>query len=173
MENINEGKYEGKYEIFTTKADAINKFRQMQGICREELTDRSRIEFRCSRKGKITVTNPKRRSDKTVPSSTMLFANVVEQDGKTYVTYYTTYSGLNNAFNFINITIMIIMCIIAIVLAVTTDDMISPILLGLSLLLYIYELFRNSKEKTNFPKDAEIMVNELKKRVEAINLWDK
>ncbi len=169
MENINEG----KYEIFTTKADAINKFRQMQGICREELTDRSRIEFRCSRKGKITVTNPKRGNNNTASSSTMLFAKVIEQDGKTYATYYTTYSGLNNAFNFINITILIIVCIIAIVLAVTMDNMITLILLGLSLLLYIFELFRNRKEKTNFPKDSEIMINELQKRVEAINKWDK
>ena len=29
---------QGEFEIFTTKADAIDKFMQMQGVCREELS---------------------------------------------------------------------------------------------------------------------------------------
>ena len=49
---------QGMFEIFTSKADAINKFMQMQGVCREELSSENLIEFYCSKKGKISITNP-------------------------------------------------------------------------------------------------------------------
>lgn len=49
---------QGEYELFTTKADAIDKFMQMQGLCREGFNDYQQIEFSCTKKGKITVTNP-------------------------------------------------------------------------------------------------------------------
>ena len=52
---------QGKFEICATKTDAIDKFMQMQGLCREEINGYQRIEFYCTRKGKITVTNPPSR----------------------------------------------------------------------------------------------------------------
>ena len=52
---------QGKYELFTTKADAIDKFMQMQGVCREELSSDKQIEFYCSKKGKVTITNPTKK----------------------------------------------------------------------------------------------------------------
>ena len=40
---------QGKFEVFTTKADAINKFMQLVGYCREELTYNRRLSFYCSK----------------------------------------------------------------------------------------------------------------------------
>ena len=164
---------QGKFEIFTTKADAIDKFMQMQRVCREELSSENLIEFNCSKKGKIAITNPPRKHIKN-KNSTNLFAEIIEEDGKTYVTYFTVYSHFNNVLKFTSLIMLIAMAIIAVVLAVANvDKTISPIVLVFCLLFFVFQLFNSAKEQNNSPKDSEIMIKELQKRVEAINLWDK
>ena len=164
---------QGKFEIFTTKADAIDKFMQMQGVCREELSSENLIEFYCSKKGKITITNPPKRHIEHT-NSTNLFAEIIEEDGKTYVTYFTVYSHFNNVLKFISLIMSIAMAIIAIVLAVANIGITaSPIILGFCLLIFVFQLFYSAKEQKNSPKDSKIMIKELQKRVEAVNLWDK
>ena len=69
---------------------------------------------------------------------------------------------------------LITMAILAIVLAVTNvDKTVSPIILVLWLAFYLCCFFNSTKEQINSPNDSEIMIKELQKRVEAINLWDK
>ncbi|MBR6743138.1 MAG: hypothetical protein IKL94_01425 [Clostridia bacterium] len=164
---------QGKYELFTTKADAIDKFMQLQGICREEISGEKPIDFYCTKKGKIIITNP---PTKRVEShhSTNLFAEVVQQEGKTYVTYYTKFDKLNNILNLIFIVIYLLIGVLAIVFAIASKNEIYylPILL-FGVLLFGYNLLVNTKEETNSPKDSEILIKELEKRVEAVNLWDK
>ena len=46
-------------------------------------------------------------------------------------------------------------------------------ILFLGLLLFGFKLFSATKEEKNSPMDSEILINELEKRVEAVNLWDK
>ena len=70
---------QGKFEIFTTKADAIDKFIQMQGVCTEKISDENPIQFYCTKKGKIIITNPPRRRVEN-HYSTNLFAEVVQQE---------------------------------------------------------------------------------------------
>ena len=164
---------QGQFEIRTTKADAIDKFMQMQGFCREELSSENLIEFYCSKKGKIAITNPPKRHIEHT-NSTNLFAEIIEEDGKTYVTYFTAYSHFNNVLKFIYFIMLIVMAIIAIVLAVANvDKTVSPIVLVFCLLFFVFQLFNIAKEQKNSPKDSEIMIKELQKRVEAVNLWDK
>ena len=164
---------QGKFEIFTTKADAIDKFMQMQGVCREELSSENLIEFYCSKKGKIAITNPPKKHIEHT-NSTNLFAEIIEEDGKTYVTYFTVYSHFNNVLKFISLIMLIVMAIIAIVLAVANvDKTVSPIVLVFCLLFFVFQLFNSAKEQKNSPKDSKIMIKELQKRVEAVNLWDK
>ncbi len=169
MKKINQG----RYEILTTKSDAINKFMQMQGMCREKVSDENRIEFYCSKKGKITITNPPTRSVRG-HISTELFADIVEQNGKTYVSYYTSFSKVNNALKSIFFILDMVINIILLIFAFLSDDKIWFLLvLALSLGGFIFYLFNNLKEEKNSPEDSKILINELKKRVEAVNLWDK
>ena len=164
---------QGKFKIFTTKADAIDKFMQMQGVCREELSSENLIEFYCSKKGKIAINNPPKKHIEHT-NSTNLFAEIIEEDGKTYVTYFTAYSHFNNVLKFISLIMLIVMAIIAIVLAVANvDKTVSPIVLVFCLLFFVFQLFNSAKEQKNSPKDSKIMIKELQKRVEAVNLWDK
>ena len=164
---------QGKFEIFTTKADAIDKFMQMQGVCREELSSENLIEFYCSKKGKIAITNPpSRHIERTY--STSLYGEVIEQDGKTYVSYYTVYSYYNNILKTISLVLLTVMSVFAILSAIADSGKKAPyIIFVLCCALFIFQLINTLKEKKNAPRDSKIMVEELEKRVEAVNLWDK
>jgi len=164
---------QGEYEIFTTKAVAIDRFMQMQGVCREEISGETPIQFYCSKKGKIVITNPPTRRVEG-DNSTELFADIVEKDGKTYVTYYTVFDTANNILKMIFLTMYFILTIVAIILAITKMDTSVPlIVLIFCLIILVSRLFSGSNEKSSSYKDSEIMINELEKRVKAVNLWDK
>ena len=164
---------QGKYKLFTTKADAIDKFMQLQGVCREELSNDYLIQFYCSKKGKISITNPPKR-DFENESSTSLFAEIIEQDGKTYISYYTAFSKSHNILKKIFIVIYLLMAIFAIAVAIIgkVKTYYLPILI-FGVASFSIKLFAGTKEKKNSLKDSETLINELEKRVEAVNRWDK
>lgn len=164
---------QGEFEIFTTKADAIDKLRQMQGICRENISGDNAIEFLCQKNGEIFITNPPRRRVEN-DNSTVLFAKVVEKDGKTCVTYYTSFSKSTNALKLIFLLIDFLMAAISIVFVVLSKSQMYylPILV-LTLPFFGFKFFFVTEEENNSQKDSEILIKELEKRVEAVNLWDK
>lgn len=164
---------QGKYEIFTTKEDAIDKFMQMQGVCRGEISGENPIKFYCSKKGEISITDPPTRHVENT-NSTSLFAEVIEQDGKTYAAYYTVFSKFSNVLKLILLAIDIIVVVFAIIFAIkSADKTASLIVFVLGLVFFISQLFTSTQEGKNSPNDSEILVKELEKRVDAVNLWDK
>ena len=164
---------QGEFEVFTTKADAIDKLMQMQGICREEISGENAIQFYCLKNGKITITNPPTRRVEN-DNSTILFGRVIEKDGKTYVTYYTAFSKSNNVTKLIFLLMDFLMVAISIVFIVfsKTQMYYLPILI-LALPLFCFKFFVGTKEEKNSKIDSEILIKELEKRVEAVNFWDK
>jgi hypothetical protein len=163
----------GKYEISTTKADAIDKFIQMQGICREEISGEHAIEFYCSKKGKICITNPSTRHIENM-NSTILYAEVIEQDGKTYVTYYTEFSRFTNIFKIIFLAVVIMIALFEIVFAITNVDKAGFSLISiLGVVLFSWQLLNGTKEGKNSRTDSDILIKELERRVLAVKLWDK
>lgn len=161
MKKINQG----KFEISTTKVDAIDKFLQMQGVCRKKISGENPIQFYCTKKGKIVITNPPTRSVER-ENSTKLFADIVEQEGKTYVKYYTVFDRTNNILKMFFLTMYIIMAIVAIILAITNvDTSVSLIVLVFCLTFFVFKLFSATNEKNNSPNDFEILINELKKEL--------
>lgn len=164
---------QGRFEVFTTREDAIDKFMQMQGICREEISGENLIEFYCHKNGKIIITNPPTQRIES-DNSTNLFAEILEQDDKVYVIYYTSFSKSNNILKYIFFVLYLLMGVFAIVITIHTNDKIYYLpIFFLGLLLFSFQLFSATKEKKNAPRDSRIMVEELEKRVEAVNKWDK
>ena len=45
--------------------------------------------------------------------------------------------------------------------------------LAFGLISFGIKLFYSTKEEKNSPKDSAVLIKELEKRVEAVNLWDK
>lgn len=165
--------HQGDFEIFTTKSDAIDKFRQMRGFCREELSGENHIWFECLKNGKIAITDPP-GGRKSFLNSTELSAKIVEREGKTFVTYYTAFSRFNNIYKMILLIFNAILTVFALVITFISDYKLYSIIgLCLFLVLFIVELFSVSKEGENSPKDSEILVKELEKKVEAVNNWDR
>ncbi len=164
---------QGEYQLLTTKADAIDKLMQMQGICSEEISGENAIQFYCLKNGKITITNPPTRRVEN-DNSTILFGRVIEKDGKTYVTYYTAFSKSNNVTKLIFLLMDFLMAAISIVFVVLsrTQMYYLPILI-LALPLFSFKFFVDTKEEKNSKTDSEILIKELEKRVEAVNYWDK
>ena len=164
---------QGKYELFTTKEDAIVKLMQMQGLCREEISDYQRLEFYCSKKGKITVTNPPSKHIENTLSTT-LYAEIIEQEGKTYVAYHTVYSNGNNVLKIISLVLLAAMSVLAVIFALGHSDKKAPfVVFALCCAFFILQLINTLKEKKSAPEDCRILIKELEKRVEAVNLWDK
>lgn len=159
---------QGKIEVFTSKGDAINKLMQMQGFCQSKLSNNNSIEFFCTKKGKFAISNPPTPLVSR-ENSTKLFGNIIEDDNKTYITFYTTYSNANNITKIIYLIIMVVSTI----LSFFVDKTVPRIILILCFLLFGYMLFITVKEKDNSPVDSNILISELKRRVDAINNWDK
>ncbi|MBE6793037.1 MAG: hypothetical protein E7534_06055 [Ruminococcaceae bacterium] len=164
---------EGKYEVFTTREDAIEKFMQLEGVCREEISGENQIAFYCYESGNVYITDPPARSaDNT--NSTNLYGKVITQDGKTYVTYYTGFRKSNQVFKIISLIFMILLAIGAIVLSVIQKNItVSVVALALCLIVVVNNLRDSAREGQNSPRDSEILVKELERRVEAVNKWDK
>ena len=164
---------QGRYEISTTKADAINKFKQMEGYCRQKISGDNAISFYCTKKGRIVITKPQSRnvSDE---NSTTLFADIVEMDGRTYLDYYTEYDKTYNIFNFIIIIISIIFIAFSIIFFVDKPNDIYYIYIGCGALITLgYELFICFNQKKYSPNDSKKLIEALEERINAVNNWEK
>lgn len=163
---------QGKFEICTSKADAIDKLMQMQGVCAEKISDDSHIEFYCNRRGKIILCHITRRITLD-DTSTKLYGEVVEQEGKTHVTYYTMFDKFSNITNVVFLLISLLLVILGVVLSVLSGKTFFLIIVPFWLLFLGYRLHKQINGKANSQKDSETLIKELEKRVQAVNLWDK
>ena len=158
---------EGKYAISTTKYDAISKFMQLQGACRETLTADERIQFYCSKKGRLTITDPPSIGAK-YRNATNLYGRVIEQDDETYVTYYTGFSKWNYYGHLVGIVISILGAILALFL----EGFTTLILTFLCIVVLVADYQKTLKGKANAWLDSDILIRELEERVNAVNRWD-
>ncbi len=164
---------EGRYELFTTKADAIDKLMQLEGSGRRTLSGDHAIYFYCSEKGEIVISNPPTRHVGN-ETSTDLFGEVVEDDGKTYVTYYTAYSRSSTVFKLIHYVVNILLTAVCVAVAVMSGEKgLALLWLLFGLAFFVYRLVVDVKEPKHAPQDAAILVEELENRVDAVNYWDK
>lgn len=162
---------QGKYEIFTTREDAIDKFMQLQGVCREEISGENAIQFYCTEDGTIIISNPPRKY--SPDNSTDLFAEIIEENSKTYVSYYTRFSKSNIVYKYIFYTICIIVWSIAVIFSIAKANIFRAVLYTACLVFFGLNFGTASQDEKNSPKDSEILIKELEKRVNAVNLWDK
>ena len=163
---------QGEFPIFTTKEDAIGKFRQMQGICRNQMSDDERIEFLCTRKGRIHLGEPSSRRGPQNP--TELFGKVIARDGKTYVTYYTAFSGAGHVSNLATLLLGIAVTVFGIVFAVSAKEpAVTLAVLILCLGFWFYQLLVNLQKQNSAPADSYVLIKELERRVDAVNHWNE
>lgn len=159
---------QGRYTLTCTKEEAIERFREMDGYCREKLSDEYPVFVGCTGKGEIGIGSRTRRT--VVGNPTKLYAQIVEEADKTYITYYTAFSKFDNIFNVIAFVFYLIMSIFAIVYAKTSVALIVAIVCAVS---FVRQLYASANGKNYAYQDSETLIKVLEERVNAVNRWDE
>ena len=160
---------ETTYEVCGTREDVIDKLRQLQGVCRETISDDRKIEFYCSKKGNISISNPYNKYIEN-QHSTELFGKVVSENNKTYIKIYVTY---NKFTNFLKKSICLIDVLVAVLAMIFVDKPYSFIVLFICFIFFVYNLISCNNEKDSAPFDSDILKQEIEKRIDALKNWDK
>lgn len=167
---------EGRYELTCTKEEAIERFQEMEGICRETISDDRAIAFYCTKKGKIVVSDPPRRRKGGIfyDSATALRGQIVEEEDKTYLTYHTAFSKFESVTKVVYAILYIIIGIFAIVTAVANSASALAVIICIAFVaLFIHRMHIIVNEKSHAVQDSEIMIKVLEERVNAVNRWDE
>ncbi len=167
---------QGRYELSCTKEEAIERFQEMAGICREHISDDRAIAFYCTKKGEIAVSDPPRRARNGAlyDSATTLYGQIVEEKDETYLTYYTTFSKFESVMKVIYVMLYMIMGVFAIAAAIANrESALTVILCVAGLVFLVRRLYIVVNEKSHAWQDSEVMINVLKERVNAVNRWDE
>ena len=165
---------QGQYELNCTKEEAVERFREMAGYCREKLSDDNPIHFSCSKKGRIVICDPPRGRHSFNDACTKLYGEIVAQEGEVYVTYYTTFDKANSVLQMIFNIIYLIMAVFAIAFAIIKAESFITLLVCIAcLVISVRQLYVGSQEKGYFYQDSEILIQVLEERVKAVNRWDE
>ena len=163
---------QGRYALTCTKEEAVDRFREMEGPCREHISDDKPLSFSCSRKGRIVVCDPiSRRAD---DACTRLCGEIVEQEGGVYVTYYTTFDKTLSVIQTIGNLLYVVMSLVAIGSAIIkAESTLVLIACIVCLVMSVHHLYVSANEKGYSYRDSEILINVLEERVKAVNRWDE
>lgn len=164
---------QGKLKLHTSKNDAINKFLQLQGVCKDvKNSNNCRVEFFCNKKGKISIVSLRDRySIKNSQILTELYAQVIENSGETYISYYTSLKKEK----IIIIWSAFIVAIIVLLLSLLILDrkILTLGIIFLCIYALIYQLSSIKREKDNPSENSEIYIRVLEQKVDTVNNWEK
>lgn len=164
---------QGKLEFFTSKADAINKLIQLQGVCKDiENSNNCSIYFYCNKNGKITVESLRSRHDpKKAQIFTRLYGEITEQNDKAYINYYTVFNYMSV---FARISFFIIAIIILSIFMIFVSDKIKALIaIVVCVIGLVFQLITIEKEKKNLSENSNTLIDVLENKVNIINNWDK
>lgn len=167
---------QGRYELSCTKEEAIERFQEMAGYCREQISDDRAIAFYCMKKGKIVVSDPHHRTKGGIfyDSPTTLRGQIVEEGDKTYLTYYTTFSKFESVTKVVYAILYMIIGIYALVSAIANRESVLAVIICIAFVVFfIRRIYVMMKEKKHAWQDSEIMIKVLEERVNAVNRWDE
>ena len=165
---------QGRYALTCTKEEATQRFQEMEGYCREHISDDNPIRFSCSKKGRIVICDPPRGRSSFNDACTKLYGEIVAQEGEVYVTYYTTFDKVDSVIKMIFNLFYVIMSLLAIALAITKAESFITLLVCIGcLVISVRRLYVGSHEKGYSYQDSEILIQVLEERVKAVNRWDE
>lgn len=163
---------QGKFDVCTSKVDAIDKLMQLQGVCQEKNSNNCRIEFHCNKHGKIIIESQvSRHSPKKAKIFTKLYGNVTKQNNKTYVNYYISFDK-NGVFR--RLSAFLIAAIVLLFFLVFVPNK-TKVLIALILCIIglIFQLFSIEKEKSNLNLNSDTLIKVLENKVNIVNNWEK
>lgn len=156
-------------EAGDTPERTIEKLRQQQGVCRTADFDGDPIEFFCSKKGKISVSNIARKRPE-YDRSTYVLGEVTVENDKTVVKIYTVYDRLNYFVRLLCLGLSVVAGVLALLFA---EGAVSVIGLLIAIVFSISLCVSSFNEKQTMHTDFEIMKAEIANRVQAVADWEK
>lgn len=170
---IEQSELEVKADFKTT----IERLKDQQGICRETDSRQVTLEFFCHDDGRICICNySRRRQRRDTNRLYSVIGQVVTEEEKTKVKIYSIFNRINYFLSAVAAVLYLVMFALYFIIAYKagivpgTKDLYLLILSVFAILLYPLS-FR--KEKRTKEADLYIMKNEIIKRVNAIDKWDK
>lgn len=158
------------YEIDLPKEDVIRRLIEQDGFCRNDDTNGYQLEFNCYKDGLFLVIDP--GFDRQV----FLQGYVESEQGKTIVNV----EKVKAKGRFLSSVISTAICfIISIVITVFTfmnggfNEIEDFLKLALILVLPIFSISAEFKEKNAIPTDTEIMLKEIDNRINGVIRWDE
>jgi len=163
---------QGRYALSCTKEEAIERFQEMAGYCRERISDDNPIRFSCSKKGRIVIYDPP-NGRSVNDACTKLCGEIVAQEGRVYVAYYTTFDKADSVIKMICNLVYVIMSLLAIAFAIIKAESFTTLIAIGCLVLSVRLLYVSVNEKGYSYQDSEILIKVLEERVKAVNRWDE
>ena len=132
----------GTLQVFTSKADAISRLMQLQGVCKDvKNSNNCRIMFHCNKQGKIIIESEWDRYDpKKAKIFTTLYGEIIEQDDKTQINYYTAFDKSSVRKRIAAFIVSIIVLLICLVLAASEAIVRIMITASVGIVVCIYVL---------------------------------
>ncbi len=164
---------QGKFEIFTSKTDAISKLIQLQGICKDiKNSNDCRIMFHCDKRGKITVeSDDDRYNPKKALILTKLYGEIIEQANKTYINYYISLANKNI---FLRIGVFVSAIIILLIFGLFIDDKFKVLIaIVICVIGLVFQCISIKNEKRDPSLNSKILIKVLEDKINTINNWEK
>ncbi len=168
---------QSELEIKTDCKTAIERLKAQQGICRETDSRQVTLEFLCHDDGRICVCNYSRNKPRRDPNRLYsVIGQVTEENGKTKVKIYSLFNRTNYILSAVAAILYMVVFALYFVTAYKagivpgTKDLYLLIFSVFAILLYPLRFRKQERDKAN---DLYIMKQEIIKRVNAIDKWDK
>ena len=171
MKKINQG----KFEVYASKTDTINRFMQLQGLCKDvKDSNDGLIDFYCNKNGKIKIECYEERLKFNLKNSRILcklYGTITECNNQTYIDYFTT---LKISSIFVRISFFLIAIVILSLSLLLPVDKIKVLIVIICLIIaLIFQVISILKEKNNPHINSETLIIALENKVNIINNWDK
>lgn len=169
-------------EVNKSVRDTIQCLEEQSGICREEISDDIRLEFNCSKKGKLSVFyayNDIRRNyglaraiDKSLCQYTVA-GQVMEENNKTVVKITSVYRKTGLLKNIVIIIFALIFSVFYILSSFVCFNLYAFLIpIGLASTMIMIYIINTRKLHMKKKENIELMECVVKKRVVNVNHWD-
>lgn len=160
---------QGKLKLNTSKSVAIDRFLELQGTY--SVTKGARhpsLELSCSRYGDICIKYyMSKYNEKYSGLPSQLNAQIIEENGETYVSYYTS---MNNSRVILVCGALISTIILCLLFIISIQVLIAAVACIIALIIYVYSVLN---DHSNPYANSDVYVNALKKYIDAVNNWEK
>ena len=152
--------------------DTINKLRLQNGLCRKTNFDEEKLRFKCSKKGKIIVDN---NSLLSYIGGYKYYAagEVLVEDGKTVVKVYSINARYRVIFHSLIAVLLTLLFIASFSLFILNRSILRLLKTLCVFIFAAVDIWGVISEVRRIGVNLDLMKDEIIKRVEAINHWEK